>query len=552
MIKHLLFTLLFGLFWFPLIAQKNYSTSQEITQRLQKLNSNTSASLTSLTKTEGGQDIWVLKVGVGDLNNKPAIAVVGGAEGFHVLSVELALQFAERLVNQHPEILESTTFYIFPNMSPDAYNQYHSNLKYERRGNATKEDQDRDGSISEDPYEDLNKDGFITQMRIESPMGDYTLHPSDTRVLIKADRSKGEAGSYIVYSEGIDNDKDGKFNEDVEEGIAFNTNFTYKFPVFHPFAGDYPVSQKETRALVDYLFDQWNIFAFVTFSPANNLSEPLKFNEGDAKKRVLTSMLKKDVATNKMISELYNKTISQKAFQQDNQGTDGDFFQWAYFHFGRLSFSTPGWWVPEMKAEKTEDDKNIKEESKEKPSETKQKPIITKESNFMAWADEQDLKDVFIPWTTVSHPDFPNQKVEVGGIKPFVMINPPFALVDSIAIQHTDFILKLAGMQPKLEFHNIKVEKLSGGLSRITADLFNNSPLPTHSELGEKSRWLRKIRIDITKDKKEVIAGNTINLIDKLDAFETKTMSWIIQGSGNVEIKAGAAHCGIATLNTKL
>ncbi|PIX10290.1 MAG: peptidase, partial [Flavobacteriaceae bacterium CG_4_8_14_3_um_filter_34_10] len=90
------------------------------------------------------------------------------------------------------------------------------------------------------------------------------------------------------------------------------------------------------------------------------------------------------------------------------------------------------------------------------------------------------------------------------------------------------------------------------GLSRITADLFNNSPLPTHSQLGEKSRWLRKIRIDITKDKKEVIAGNTINLIDKLDAFETKTMSWIVKGSGNVEIKAGAAHCGMATLNTKL
>jgi len=170
----------------------------------------------------------------------------------------------------------------------------------------------------------------------------------------------------------------------------------------------------------------------------------------------------------------------------------------------------------------------------------------------MAWADQQNLKNIFVPWITVSHPDFPNQKVEVGGIKPFVMQNPPFNMVDSIAIQHTNFILKLAAMQPKLEFHNLKVEKLSGGLSRITADLFNNSPLPTHSELGEKSRWLRKIRIDITKDKKEVIAGNTIHLIDKLDAFETKTMSWIVKGSGNVEIKAGAAHCGIATLNTKL
>jgi len=545
MFKNFKLSILFGLLWIPLIAQNGYPTNQEITQRLQKLSTNKLATLSSLTKTDGAQDIWVLKIGKGDLNNKPAIVVVGGTEGFHVLSVELALQFAERLVNQHSAILENTTFYIFPNMSPDAYNQYHSKLKYERRGNVTKTDHDRDGSVNEDPYEDLNNDGYITQMRVESPLGDYKVHPSDARVLVKADRAKGEVGDYMVYSEGIDNDKDGKFNEDLEEGIAFNTNFTYKFPAFQPLAGDYPVSQKETRALVDYLFDQWNIFAFVTFSPANNLSEPLKFNEANAKKRVLTSMLKNDVATNKMVSDLYNKTITQKAFQQDNQGTDGDFFQWAYFHFGRYSFSTPGWWIPEVKAEIAEGDKDKKNDSKDKPA-------VTKESNFMAWAAQQNLNDVFVPWTEVKHPDFPNQKVEVGGVKPFVMYNPPFNLVDSIAIEHTDFILKLAAMQPKLEFHNIKVEKLSGGLSRITADLFNNSPLPTHSELGEKSRWLRKIRIDITKDKKEVIAGNTINLIDKLNAFETKTVSWILQGSGAVEIKAGAAHCGIAKINVKL
>jgi hypothetical protein len=542
MIKRLFLTFLTGMLLIPVTAQNDYPTNQQITQRLQKLNNDRAATLTSLVKTEGGQDIWVLKIGTGDLDNKPAIAVVGGAEGFHLLSVELALQFAERLLNNHKEALETTTFYIFPNMSPDAYAQYHASLKYERRGNAAKVDHDRDGSVSEDPYEDLNNDGFITQMRVESTMGDHKLYPQDSRLLIKADRSKGESGNYLVYSEGIDNDKDGKFNEDPVEGIAFNKSLTYKFPVFEPFAGDYPVSQPESRALLDYLFDQWNVFAFVTFSPANNLSEPLKYNAQEANKRIVTSIQEKDLVINKMVSELYNKTTSQKAFQQDNQGTDGDFFQWAYFHFGRLSFSTPGWWVPEVKAEQPKEGEEIISE----------KPTVTKESNFMAWADREGLTNVFVPWQTVNHPDFPNQKVEVGGIKPFVMHNPPFKMVDSIALDHTNFILELAKMQPKLEFHNVKVEKLSGGLTRITADLYNNSPLPTHSQLGERSRWLRKIRIDITKDKKEVLAGNTINLIDKIDAFESKTLSWIVKGSGNVEIKAGAAHAGFAVLNVKL
>tara|TARA_R110002072_G_scaffold151503_7_gene300961 strand:- start:4232 stop:5869 length:1638 start_codon:yes stop_codon:yes gene_type:complete len=536
---------LVGILFFQVNAQNNYPTNQQINQRLQALNSDRAASLISLVKTEGGQDIWALRIGTGDFDNKPAIAVVGGAEGYHLLSVELAIQFAERLVKNYIEALETTTFYIFPNMSPDAYAQFHSNLKYERRGNATKVDHDRDGSVSEDPYEDLNNDGYITQMRIESPTGDYKLHQQDMRILVKADRSKGEAGNYLVYSEGIDNDKDGNFNEDLEEGIAFNKSLTYKYPIFEPLAGDFAVSQKESRALLDYLFDRWNIFAFVTFSPANNLSEPLKYNAQEAKKRIVSSIQEKDVTINKMVSDFYNETVSQKAFQQDNQGTDGDFFQWAYFHFGRLSFSTPGWWVPEIKPEKPEG-------GDDEPEKSKEKPTVTKESNFMAWADREGLTDVFVPWTQVNHPDFPNQRVEVGGIKPFVMQNPPFGMVDSIALEHTKFILGLAKMQSKLEFHNVKVENLGSGLSRITADLFNNAPLPTHSELGEKSRWLRKIRIDITKDKKEVLAGNTINLIDKMDAFETKSMSWIIKGSGSVEIKAGAPHAGFAVLNVKL
>jgi hypothetical protein len=515
-------------------AQGDYPNLSQISQRLQAISgSGSPAKLTSLTKTEGGKDIWVLKVGRGDLDNKPGIAVVGGVEGFHVLSVELALQFAEKLVRNHADALDRNTYYIFPNMSPDAYEQYHAGLKYERRGNATQVDHDRDGEVSEDGYEDLNKDNLITMMRIESPMGEYVAHEKDARVMVKADRSKAEKGTYLLMPESRDKDKDGKFAEDLSEGIAFNKSLTYKFPIFQPLAGDYAVSQKESRAMLDYLFDQWNIFAFVTFGPSNNLSSPLKYNAAEAKKRVITSMLEKDVAINSMVSGIYNQTITAKAHNQTNQGTDGDFFQWAYFHFGRLSFSTPGWWVPEFKGEDSKADSNP-------------------EANFLAWAESQNLNNVFIPWTPVTHPDFPGQKVEVGGIRPFVMHNPPFSMVNEIADEHTAFILKIGELSPKLEFHNVRTEKLGNGLTRITADLYNNSALPTHSEMGEKSRWLRKIRIDFARDSKDIVSGDKIKLMDKLGAFEKTTLSWIVKGSGSVDIKAGAAHTGFATLNVKL
>ena len=244
-------------------------------------------------------------------------------------------------------------------------------------------------------------------------------------------------------------------------------------------------------------------------------------------------MLEKDVAINGMVSGMYNESVTQKAFNQTNQGTDGDFFQWAYFHFGRLSFSTPGWWIPEVKGEDGKSESNG-------------------EANFLAYATQEGINNAFIPWTSVNHPDFPNQKVEVGGIRPFVRYNPPFDKVNEIAKEHTDFILKIAAMSPKLEFHNLQTEKLGNGLTRITADLFNNSALPTHSEMGEKSRWLRKIRVDINRDATDLISGDKIKLINKLGAYEKTTLTWIVKGSGAVDIKAGAAHTGIATLNVKL
>lgn len=519
--------LFFGLFLATTIcgktfAQSDYPTLSQAAQRIQKLSTHPAVELKTLTKTAGGKEIYALKIGTGDKDQKPAIAVVGGVEGFHVLSVELALQFAEKLVAAHSEALTFTTFYVFPNLSPDAYAQYHAALKYERRGNAVAVDHDRDGVPGDNGYTDLNGDGMITWMRVADPMGDWTTSKEDPRVLVKADRSKGEAGKYRVFKESVDSDKDGKFAEDLNEGIAFNKSLSYKFPVFEPLAGDLAVSQLESRALLDYLFEQWNIFAFVTFSPANNLSAPLKYSAGDARKRVVTSILEKDQVTNAMVSDIYTKTIPAKAFQQTNQGTDGDFFQWAYFHFARYSFSTPGYWTPEYKGK------------------------TNAEANFLAWSDSLK-QDSFVPWTAIKHPDFPNQQVEVGGIKPFVMVNPLFEKVGDIAKQHTDFILKLAGMQPKLEFHNLKTEAIGNGLTRVTVDLYNNAPLPTHSEMGTRSRWLRKLRVDIDVPAAQLVSGDKMKLITSLGAYEKTTMSWLVRSKGPLTLKAGAPHAGFVS-----
>lgn len=525
---------LFALVCLPAVLMgQDYPTNAQITQRLNALKSKypNLTDLKSLTKTTGGKDIWVLRLGKGDADNKSAIAVVGGVEGFHLLGVEMSLRFAESVLANNADVLDEATFYIFPNMSPDAYEQYFAALKYERRGNATPTDDDRDGSVNEDGFDDLNKDGVITLMRVKDATGPYIMHEADERIMIMANKDKGEAGQYLVTSEGVDQDKDGHFNEDGEGGVAFNKSFSYQFPYFTPGSGEFPVSQVEQRAMLDFMYERFNIHTIFTFGPGNNLSSPWKYNAQGARVRVVTSVLSDDAKLNALLSEQYNKTISQKN-APSNPGTDGDFLQWAYFHFGKLSLGTPGWWVPTVKeaeGEKANADKN-------------------EEVNFLRWAAQEDINDVFVPWTAVQHPDFPGKTVEVGGIKPFVKYNPPFAMIDGAAAEHNAYLVSLAKMLPSLEWVDIKQESLGNGLTRVTAKLRNKGQLPTHTEMGKRSRWLRKVRVDMMlNDKQSFIAGQGMTLIDAIEGNGFVEMSWVVRGAGKVNLKGGAAHTGFAT-----
>lgn len=528
---HMKFKYLLGLcllFSCGLYAQDDYRNEQEVTTALKSIAASKGAQLKSLAKTASGKDIWMLTLSDGAPEDHPGIAIMGGVQGDQLLGTELALKMAERILKDHSEMLKKTSFYIFPNLSPDATGQYFSSLKYARQGNSVSTDDDRDGKLGEDPFEDLNGDGIITMMRIQDATGEYKMLEDDERVMVKADANKGERGTYKLVSEGIDNDKDGSFNEDGDGGVYFNKNFTFGFPYFEKGAGEHPISQIEHRALLDYLYTQWNIYAILTFSNENNLSKPLKYNKGDASKRVITSILENDVKLNEMLSEIYNKSIPADDAPEDH-GSGGSAFEWSYFHFGRLAMSTPGWWPKKAKGD------SINKAPKDK------------QANFLRYAEEEGMKDVFIPWEEVQHPDFPNNKVEVGGIHPFALTHPPYSLVDSIAIKHTDFILKVAEMQPELQLVNLKQDKVDSNLTRITVDLHNTGLLPTHTEMGDKSRWLRKINVYMkVNGSQQIISGKERQIIEKLDGDGTMQLSWLVQGSGKVTVEATAPQAGTA------
>lgn len=533
--------MLFALPWVVTAqAPADYSNYAQLTNRLQSLVKAYPAlsSLRSITRTSSGKEIWLLTIGQMQPVPKPGIAVIGGVEGGHLLGTELAIGFAESLLKGSTtdsirQLLANTTYYVFPNMSPDATEQYFAPLKYERAGNASVTDDDRDGKPNEDPFDDLDGNGKISFIRVSSPIGDYKLHPDDDRVLIKADPAKGEKGSYQLHTEGTDNDHDNQFNEDGDGGVWFNKNFPWKHPSFTPGAGEFAASEPEIRALLDELYDRFNIYAMVSFSSQNNLSVPYTYNASAAQQKITAGYLEADVKANAMVSELYNKIVNQKdAPKAPTSG--GDLLSWGYYHYGRYSFSTPGWWVPKVKPDTTKKEKAF----------TVEDPT----ANYLRWATQQGITNTFTPWKAIQHPDFPGQTVEVGGPDPFVLTNPPYKLVPGIVQKHTEFLVKLAACQPALELVQLKTEKLGNGLTRISLSLVNKGALASHTKLGEKNYWIKRIQVKVnTTGNQSVISGSKNQTLNALEATSAQPFTWLIKGSGKVTIEAGSPTTGTVT-----
>lgn len=527
---------------------QDYSTFSQLSQRLKSLESANPAvaKLQSLGKTTGGKDIWMLEIGAGDRSGHPALAIVAGVEGSHLLGPELAVGFAEKLLanaktDSVKTLLASTTFYVFPNVSPDASEQYFAALKYERSANANPTDDDRDGKVNEDPFDDLNKDGMITMVRIEDPTGKWITHPADPRIMIQANAEKGERGKYVLLTEGFDNDKDDKANEDGEGGVHFNKSLTFDPPYFAPGAGEHPVSEIENRAVLDFLFERFNVFAVLTLGPANNLSEPWKFDRSKGAGRIPTGITESDAKYNKFMSDLYKKSVKQKDAPA-SPVQKGDFAQWAYFHYGRQSFSTPAWWVP-----KFEIPKDSVSAKKYKVNEDKNTDV-----DFVRWAEKEQW-DVFVPWTKINHPDYPGRNAEAGGIKPFAKSTPPFKMVSKISDEHNRFMFTLAQAKPEAALVNLKTEPLEGGVTRVTVVVQNRGSLPALADIGKNNNFIKLVKVNIIlASDQTVVSGNRVTLLPNLDAGETKELTWLIKGKGKAVIEAGAPQMGVVKLDVNL
>ena len=480
-------------------AVEGYETYVQYADHLRRLaESSPCVRLESLAKTSKKPDaksVFLVTVGHPDAkqaDKNRAVLVLGSVEPNRPLGSELCVRMIENFLKtakgkkEGGPILSKTTFYFIPRPAPDAYEAFFQKPYRERTANLRPVDDDHDGHTDEDGPDDLNGDGWITVMRVEDPAGEYIPHPKDPRVMIRANACNGQRGRYLLFQEGIDNDHDGQFNEDPQGGVAFNRNFPFDYDYFGRGAGPHQVSEPETRAVADFAFDHPNIAAVFSFSADDNLMHPWQPDSRRENDRIKTRILANDASYLRSLVARYPKILDQKDASKNVPASSveqGSFAPWAYFHFGRPSFSTRGWWIPGLEQEPKLFDQCTGDQ-------------------FLAirWFKEQKI-DGFVPWTKVDHPDFPGRTVEVGGFKPFLQTTPPAKELKRLAQIHGQFLTELANSFARLKVASVKTEPLDGGLYRVTAMISNEGALPTELSMGGLSRQTYPVQVELLAPK---------------------------------------------------
>ncbi|MFI4855435.1 MAG: M14 family zinc carboxypeptidase, partial [Phycisphaerales bacterium JB065] len=239
-------------------------------------------------------DLLTLSTNPEEADQRPALLIVAGVDATHQTGIAVARQLAERIAADHADLLASRTVYIVPLVNPDASARRSQGPigSYDLRLAPKAIDEDRDRRIDEDGPSDINRDGYITQMRVRDPspgsglVATHVEHEDDPRLLRPADASKGETPVYAVMIEGVDRDGDGRVGEDPIGGIDLSRHFPYRWDEFDPVTGDYPLEDPGARALANWMLERKNLIAVLTYGPHDTLSSLPTDGKFDDSRRV--------------------------------------------------------------------------------------------------------------------------------------------------------------------------------------------------------------------------------------------------------------------------
>lgn len=458
----------------------DYKGLLDIMQRIVKAHPDL-AKLETIGKSQQGRDLYVLtitdmKSGKPD-TQKPAFWTDGNIHSNELQGSEMALYAAWYLTENHAsntfirELLRDKAFYFAPTINPDAREDfiYNANTANTPRSGMLPIDDDGDGLVDEDNFDDLDGDGEITMMRRKSPYGRLKTNPEDPRMLIPV--KPGEQGEYEMLGyEGLDNDGDGQINEDRPGSYDPNRDWAWNWQPDYIQGGayKYPFSLPEPRAIMEWVMKHPNIAGAQSY---HNFSGMFLRGPGAAEDDVHYD--REDVQVYDYLGQTGEKMIPSYKYGAIHKilyTVYGGEIDWFALGRGIFMFSNE-LWTSYLYFNKKGESNELRNAPNTEPYDFDRLLLHG---------------DAFVEWKPFKHPQYGD--IEIGGFKKNYIRNHPGFILETDGHRNAAFTIFHANQMPKIEVKEVEKQELGNGLTQITATITNSRVIPTHSSFDVKNK----------------------------------------------------------------
>jgi len=527
----------------------DYAEATDLLKRLAKAFPDL-CKLQSVGKSHGEREMWVMTItdfDNGKPDKKPGMWIDGGIHANEIQSVEVVLYTAWYLLEMADEseaiaeLLKTRTFYLCPMMSPDARDAhfYEPNTTHSPRTGMRPVDDDRDGLVDEDGPDDLNDDGHITQMRVKDPNGTHKPHDKYPNVMVPVEN--GERGSYrLLGQEGIDNDDDGRVNEDGDGSYDPNRDWPWMWQPGNVQRGAhrYPLSIRENRLVAEFIKQHPNIIGGQSYHNAGGMLLRGPGAKSDKFER-------QDIAVYDQVGKQGEEILPGYRYMNianDLYEVYGGEIDWLHQMRGAYTFTNEMFTPFNFFRRHSE-------------------------GGFFGSVEDQQrfnkyllLSDATAEWEEVEHPAY--GKIEVGGMKKNWLRQPPGFLIEEELHRNMAFTLYHASELPELEIVSVEVRDLGDGLQQVTAAIRNNKLTPTHSQADLKHKITRPDWVTLTGENHQVLLGMYADEpfftspkeqkrdpqrmeIPRIDGHSTVYVRWIVEGDGAFRVEVDSVKGGV-------
>lgn len=523
-------------------------------------------SMSSIGDSYGGRELWLMTMNnpdTGPAEGKAAMWIEANIHGNEIQGAEVSLYtiwYMMENYDRNPEIrrmVDERVFYFLPSVNPDGRDYFLHGAGSGARTGHVPVDSDGDGLFDEDPANDLNGNGVIEQIRKYVPgRGTHRLDPADDRFLIPV--APGETGDWIqLGSEGIDDDGDGRVNEDPVGGYDTNRNWGSDWQPEYIQGGamNYPFEVPESRAINDFMVDHPHIAGLQSY---HNTGGMILRGPGAA---WFGDYPTDDIRVYDELGEQGERMLPYYNYYIVWQGlysTHGGSIDWQNDGLGIVSFVNELW-----NGGQYYNSPLLQEQQRDPDS-----PISGQNSRYF-FDDFLEFGDQFVDWAPFDHPIY--GEVEMGGWKKLSgRVNPRFMSME-LFHRNMAFTLWHADQMPLMSMGEPEVERVQGDVWRVRVPITNERLIPSITVRARENAVVRPDLVTVDGDVDIITAGWVQNVhvpgpIDAIDQPEldrimvrsghpgrtTRVLEYLVRGSGSFTVEYDSVKGGTVRTTVQL